>query len=260
MHIFNWSLYLYSFYAVGLFAIAGWILSLMTDKVSHINSMWSLFLLLAGCSVALLNYEATPRIVLVLTLLSIWSVRLSVHIAWRNTDQEDRRYITLRDTHTPHFWLKSAYRVFGLQAVLAWVVSLAIYGALDGETPLNALDYLGLVLVLFGLYWEIVADWQLSSFNANPANIHHVLDTGLWRYSRHPNYFGECCVWWGFYLFALAADAWWAIVSPVLMTVLLTKISGVRLMESTIVERRPAYLEYIKRTNAFIPGQPKNLK
>lgn len=256
--MFNGAVYLYSFYAIGIFALAGWMLSLMTDKVSHVDSMWSLFFILAGYSVALLNYESSPRILLVLTLLTIWGVRLSVHIAWRNIGHEDQRYAVIRNNNEPNFWLKSLYIVFGFQAVLAWIISLAIYGALDGEAPFNAVDYLGLVLVLFGLYWEIVADWQLQQFKANPANQGQVLDTGLWRYSRHPNYFGECCIWWGFYLFALAAGAWWAILSPILMTFLLLKVSGVRLLESTITERRPAYLKYIQNTNAFVPGLPKN--
>lgn len=258
--MFNWSLYLYSFYAIGTFALFGWMLSLMTNKVSHVDSMWSLFFILAGYSVALLNYDSSPRILIVLGLLSLWGVRLSVHISWRNIAHEDPRYMAIRNNNEPNFWLKSLYIVFGLQAVLAWVISLSIYGALDGQAPLNALDYLGLALVLFGLYWEVLADWQLQQFKADPANAKRVLDTGLWRYSRHPNYFGECCVWWGFYLFALAAGAWWAIVSPVLMTYLLLNISGVRLLESTITERRPDYIKYIQNTNAFVPGLPKNAK
>lgn len=258
--MFNWWLYLYSFYAIGAFALLGWMLSLMTNKVSHVDSMWSLFFVLAGYSVALLNYESSPRILLVLGLLSLWGIRLSVHISWRNIDHEDPRYVTIRENNEPNFWLKSFYIVFGLQAVLAWIISLAIYGALDGNAPLNALDYLGLLLLLFGLYWEVLADWQLQQFKANPANAKQVLRTGLWRYSRHPNYFGECCVWWGFYLFALAAGAWWAIISPILMTFLLLKVSGVRLLESTITERRPAYLDYIRNTNAFVPGLPKDAK
>jgi steroid 5-alpha reductase family enzyme len=260
MHTFNWSLYLYSFYAIGLFALMGWMLSLVTDKVSHVDSMWSLFFLLAGYSVALLNYESSPRIWLVLALLTIWSVRLCIHISWRNLGHEDQRYVVIRQNNEPNFWFKSIYIVFGLQAVLAWVISLSIYGALDGDTSFNALDYIALVLVLFGLYWEIVGDYQLNRFKANPANKNAVLNTGLWRYTRHPNYFGECCVWWGFFLFALAAGAWWAIVSPILMTLLLLKVSGVSLLESTITERRPAYLHYIKTTNAFIPGMPKHVE
>jgi steroid 5-alpha reductase family enzyme len=116
---------------------------------------------------------------------------------------------------------------------------------------------MGALVVIFGLYWESVADWQLSRFKANPENRDRVLDTGLWHYSRHPNYFGEFCVWWGFYFIALAGGAWWSIASPLLMSLLLFKVSGVALLEKTIVERRPHYQRYIKRTNAFFPWAPK---
>jgi len=110
---------------------------------------------------------------------------------------------------------------------------------------------------LAGFIWQTVADWQLANFKGKASNKGKVLDTGVWRYSRHPNYFGECCIWWGFYLIAVSAGAWWSIVSPILMTLLLLKVSGVALLEKDIGERRPAYAEYIKKTNAFIPGVPK---
>jgi len=99
-----------------------------------------------------------------------------------------------------------------------------------------------------------VADWQLARFKADPAHRGQVMDGGLWRFSRHPNYFGEFCVWWGIYLIAMSTSAWWAIASPVLMTILLLKVSGVALLEKDITERRPGYREYIARTNAFFPG------
>ena len=108
-----------------------------------------------------------------------------------------------------------------------------------------------------GMIFESVGDWQLSRFKADPANHGKVMDRGLWRYSRHPNYFGECLIWWGFFLFALSAGAWWAVAGPLLLTYLLLRFSGVTLLEETIVDRRPAYRAYIARTNAFIPGPPK---
>ncbi len=222
--------------------------------------MWSLFFLLGAYTVALLGYESSPRIFITLTLLTLWAVRLAVHIAWRGWGHEDKRYLVIRENNAPFFWFKSLYIIFALQGVLAWIISLSIYGALDGNEPFQALDYLGALLILFGLYWEIVADRQLNRFKANPDNADKVLDSGLWYYSRHPNYFGECCVWWGFFLLALAAGAWWAIVSPILMTFLLLKVSGVSLLESTISDRRPAYAAYIKNTNAFVPGIPKHAK
>lgn len=256
--MFNWSIYVYSLVAIGLFALLGWIISLIRDNVTHINSMWSLFFVLTSFTSALFIYEGSVRVYLVLTLVTLWAVRLCAYLSWRNWGpHEDRRYAEIRHNNEPLFWLKSAYMIFGMQALLAWIISISLYGAIDSNAPVNVLDYLGLLLFLFGFFWEAVADWQLTRFKDNPKNADKVLNTGLWRYSRHPNYFGECCIWWGFYLIALAGGAWWAIVSPILMMLLLLKISGVRLLEKNITERRPAYTEYIKTTNSFIPGLPK---
>lgn len=258
----NWSIYFYSLIAIGLFALWGWLLSLARNNVTHVDSMWSLFFVIAAFSSAMFMKESSARIILVLLLVTLWAIRLFIYLTWRNWgSHEDIRYATIRANNEPNFRLKSLYIVFGLQAVLAWILSISIYGAIASksidQSALILLDYLGGALFLVGFYWESVADWQLSTFKANPNNKGKVLDTGLWRYSRHPNYFGECCVWWGFYLIALASGAWWAIISPILMTLLLLKVSGVSLLESTIVERRPAYADYIKKTNAFVPGNPK---
>jgi steroid 5-alpha reductase family enzyme len=155
------------------------------------------------------------------------------------------------------FGSKSIYIIFGLQAVLAWLVNYLFMVQLTVRYTLNLTDYLGILFVIIGFVWESIGDWQLTRFKAHPSNKGKVLNTGLWRYSRHPNYFGEFCIWWGFYLIALAAGAWWAFLSPILMTLLLLKVSGVSLLESTITERRPLYADYIKNTNAFLPWRPK---
>ena len=136
--------------------------------------------------------------------------------------------------------------------------SLPLLAATTGSRPLNLLDGLALLLVLFGILFESVADAQLAAFRSKPENRGKVLDSGLWRYTRHPNYFGECVVWWGFYLFAFAAGGWWAILSPLLMTFLLLRVSGVALLEKDIAGRRPGYRDYILRTNAFLPGLPRD--
>jgi steroid 5-alpha reductase family enzyme len=250
-----WSIYLYSLYAIGLFAWLGWGLSLIRNNVTHVDSMWSLFFVIAGMATATLIDNYSARSALTLGLVTLWALRLFVYLTWRNWGpHEDSRYVQIRNNNQPHFWLKSIYIIFGLQAVLAWLISLVLFGAIASAAPINALDFLGAALFLFGFVWESIADWQLSAFKANTNNAGKVLNTGLWRLSRHPNYFGECCVWWGFYLIALAGGAWWAIISPVLMTLLLLKVSGVSLLEKTIAERRPAYVDYIKNTSAFIPS------
>lgn len=253
--MFNWHIYVYSFYAIGLFALAGWGLSLIRNNVTHVDSMWSCFFILASYTNAIFASQFSARVILVLALVTLWGMRLCIYITWRNWGpHEDSRYVEIRKNNQPNFWLKSIVIIFGLQAVLAWVISIVLHGAVLSQAPINALDYMGVLLFLVGFYWEVLGDWQLSRFKASPSNKGKVLDTGLWRYSRHPNYFGECCIWWAFYLIAVAAGAWWAIPSPILMTVLLLKVSGVSLLESTITERRPAYVDYIKNTNAFIPG------
>ena len=257
----SWPIYLYSLVTISLFAFAGWLLSLVRKNVTHVDSMWSLFFVTAALTTAafvLFIYPATARLTLVLACISIWALRLFLYLTWRNWGpHEDSRYVQIRKNNEPHFWFKSLYIIFGLQAVLAWIISVSLHVAIAATAPLNWLDYAALALFGFGFIWETLADLQLSRFKANLSNKGKVLNTGVWRYSRHPNYFGECCMWWAFYLFALAGGAWWAIISPILMTLLLLKVSGVSLLESTIVERRPAYADYIKNTNAFFPGAPK---
>ena len=257
----HWQIYLYSLASISLFAFAGWLLSLLRKNVTHVDSMWSLFFVIAAVTTAtfvLFVYPVPERLILVLACVTIWALRLFIYLTWRNWGpHEDSRYVQIRTNNEPYFWLKSIYIIFGLQAVLAWVISVSLYAAISNVSPLNFVDYVGLVLFIFGFVWETLADMQLSRFRANPNNKGKVLSTGVWHYSRHPNYFGEACVWWAFYLFALSGGSWWTIISPILMTLLLLKISGVSLLESTIIERRPAYAEYIDKTNAFFPGAPK---
>ncbi len=256
--MFNWSIYCYSLIAIGLFTLLGWLLSLARNNVTHVDSMWSLFFMLAAFVNAAFIVDLTPRAIVILALVSVWALRLFIYLTMRNWGtHEDHRYVEIRHNNQPNFAFKSLYIVFGLQAILAWLISISLFGALTSHAAINSLDYIGAALAILGLVCETLADWQLATFKANISNKGKVLSTGLWRYSRHPNYFGECCVWWGFYLIALASGAWWAIISPILMTLLLLKVSGVSLLESTIVERRPAYADYIKNTNAFVPGLPK---
>jgi steroid 5-alpha reductase family enzyme len=257
--MFSWPNYLLTLYAISLFALLGWGLSLVRSNVTHVDSMWSLFFALAAYTTVGLLDVISARAVLVLVLVTLWALRLFVYLTRRNWGpHEDHRYVEIRNNNQPYFAFKSIYIIFGLQVVLAWIISISLFGAVSSDAPINMFDYLGAAIVLFGFCWETIADNQLSQFKASPNNQGKVLNSGLWRYSRHPNYFGECCVWWGFYCIALAGGAWWAIVSPILMTLLLLKVSGVSLLESTIIERRPAYAEYIKNTNAFMPWFPKS--
>ncbi len=257
--MFDWQAYLNAFYLMLVFAFAGWLFSVYKRNVTVVDSMWSLFFLLATIVYIFHENGLTDRNTLLIGMVLIWSLRLSVYLSWRNRGpHEDHRYQAIRRNNEPHFWLKSLYIVFGLQAVLAWIVSLPLLGISVSSAPLNWLDLAGFALWFAGFAWAAIADWQLTRFKAQAANHGRVLDSGLWRYCRHPNYFGECLLWWGFYLMALGVGAWWSIIGPLLMTLLLLKVSGVALLEKDIGERRPGYADYMRRTNAFIPGKPKS--
>jgi steroid 5-alpha reductase family enzyme len=239
-------------------AFAAWLWSLFNKDVSFIDSLWSLmFLLLAGIY-AWHTPALTARSKLIVCLTALWAVRLSVHITWRNWGKpEDRRYQAIRRRNEPNFAVKSLVIVFGLQAVLAWIISLPLLGSISSRAPLGALDALGVLLWIVGMIFEAGSDWQLARFKSDVAHHDQVMDQGLWRYTRHPNYFGDFCVWWGFYLIALSAGAWWSAAGPLLMSMLLMRVSGVALLERSIGERRPAYDAYVRRTNSFFPGPPK---
>ncbi len=239
-------------------ALAGWLYSLRHDDVSIVDVLWALFFLVAAIVYFVDGTDPGGRAGLVLALVALWSLRLSTHIGLRNRGKgEDHRYQAIRENNEPGFRFKSLYIVFGLQCVLAWIISLPLLSATQSPTPLNWLDAAAFILFAVGLVFEWGGDRQLARFRGDPANDGKVLDTGLWRYTRHPNYFGNCCIWWGFYLFAAAAGGWATIISPLIMTALLLKVSGVALLEKTIGERRPGYADYVRRTNAFIPGPPK---
>ena len=253
-----------------------WIVSVVLRNVAIVDSMWSLFFLAAALTYASVSAGADaaaaapanfsimwtwgPRTMLIVLLVLLWSLRLAVYITVRNWGHgEDRRYVAIRKRNDPNFAFKSLYLVFLLQALLAWIISLPLLGAILSPAPqsLGWLDVVGLAVWLIGLFFETVGDWHLSIFKRDPANSGKVMDRGLWRYTRHPNYFGDFCVWWGFYLIALAGGAWWSIVGPLLMSTLLMRVSGVTLLERDIGKRRAGYDEYIRRTNAFFPGPPR---
>jgi len=257
--MFDWQSWLAALPVLLAIGALTWLVSLPLRNVSIVDSVWSW--LLASAALVYAWPWSAPRGMrawAVLLLVLAWALRLSVYITVRNIGHgEDRRYQEIRRRNDPGFAFKSLYLVFAFQAVLAWIVSLSLQPALASTAGWSALDCLAAGVTLFGLLWESIGDAQLAAFKADPANQGRVMDRGLWRYSRHPNYFGECCVWWGFWLFALAAGGWWGIVSPLLMTVLLLRVSGVSLLEKDIGERRPAYRDYIARTNSFIPWRPR---
>ena len=257
--MFDGVIYLTALLVLIVMGLAFWAVSVRKHDVSIVDSLWSLMFLAAAVVYLFLAETPGDRAPIVFVLVAVWAVRLSGYITWRNWGEgEDRRYQQIRARNQPGFTYNSLYLVFGLQAVLAWIISLPLLLAINSTAPLGVLDLIGLVLFAIGLTFEAVGDWQLARFKQDPDNDGKVLDTGLWRYTRHPNYFGNACLWWGFFAFAWAAGGWWSVFSPILMTFLLLKVSGVSLLESDISERRPKYRDYIRRTSAFFPWPPKS--
>ena len=255
---FDYPVWLSALPVLAIAATLTWLLSLPLRNVAIVDSLWSLMFFAAGVIYGLGSDPRAPRLAFELWLVAIWAARLSFYITARNIGKgEDHRYQEIRARNQPGFAFKSLYLVFWLQALLAWVISLPLLGAFASNAPVGALDYAGVLLWLVGMIFESVGDWQLARFKRDPANAGKVMDRGLWRYTRHPNYFGEFCVWWGFYLIALAAGAWWAILGPALMTFMLLRVSGVSLLEKDIGNRRPQYADYVLKTNAFFPGPPR---
>ncbi len=247
--------------AICALSLATWTVSVARRDASLVDRMWPVFIAAAALVFWIRLPAAGPRATLVLVLVLAWALRLGIYITRRNWGHgEDRRYQAIRARNEPGFAFKSLYLVFALQALLAWIVSAPVLVGMAGARPFGVPDAIGAAVAAFGLAFEAIGDAQMGRFKADAAHRGQVMDRGLWRYTRHPNYFGEACFWWGLALMALAGAGLagaWCLVSPLLMTVLLLEVSGVRLLEKDIVERRPAYRDYVARTPAFIPGPPR---
>lgn len=238
-----------------------WLASLPLRDASLADRVWSAFIAIPAVLYAW-RLGADSRVLVMVTLIVLWALRLGLYVTLRNWGHgEDRRYRDIRARNQPGFPLKSLWLVFLLQAVLGWLVGWPVLAAVGaGKAAWGVWDAVGAAIAAVGLLMEAVADAQLTRFRRERGTGDRVLDTGLWRWSRHPNYFGECCLWWGLGVMALSAGGWsaaWALASPLLMTMLLLKVSGVSLLEKDIGDRRPAYRDYIARTSAFIPWPPK---
>jgi steroid 5-alpha reductase family enzyme len=244
--------------------LALWGLSLRLRDVSIVDVWWGPgFAMVAWVALAL-GEGWPPRSLLLAVLVSVWGLRLGGYLLWRNHGKgEDPRYAAMRRHHGERFAWLSLVTVFGLQGLLQWIVSLPVQVALALPGPpashgWTAWDAAGVTAVALGLACESVADLQLARFKADPANAGKVMDRGLWRWSRHPNYFGDALTWWGIFLVAAATPAArWTAFAPALMTFLLLRVSGVALLERDIGKRRPEYADYVERTSAFVPWFPK---
>ena len=236
-----------------------WLVSLLLRNASIIDLFWGCgFVVIAWVAWLVLAGDGSNRRLLLLVLVTVWGIRLAGYLTWRNSGKgEDFRYQAMRKRWGRRFPLISLATVFLLQAALMLIVSLPVQAGMLTGGALGIGAALGVGLWLVGLAFEAIGDSQLARFKADSTNSGKVMDRGLWRYTRHPNYFGDACVWWGIYLVALTTATWWTIVGPGVMTMLLLRYSGVALLEKTIANRRPGYAEYAERTNAFFPGPPR---
>ncbi|MCF8378901.1 MAG: DUF1295 domain-containing protein [Bacteroidales bacterium] len=238
-----------------------WILSVIIKNVSIVDLFWGIGFVVANTYYAFSSGDLSGRKLLLLVLVTLWGLRLFIYLSIRNIGKgEDFRYQEFRRNYGPErYWWFSYFQTFLLQGMLIMIVSLPLLGvhASKNSLELNFLDYIGIIVWLIGFVFEAGGDYQLARFKQNPQNKGKVLNTGFWRYSRHPNYFGDSAVWWAFGIFSLAAGSYWQIIGSVVMTILLLKISGVALLEKTLNTKKPEYNEYIKKTSSFIPWFPK---
>jgi len=223
--------------------------------------VWGLGFVLVAWAVRLTTDQGDDaRQWLLVAMTTAWGLRLAVHLFIRNHGHgEDYRYRAMRKHYGPRFGVISLYSVFGLQGLLMFVVSLPVQlGQADPTPGLGVVAAVGVALWAIGMFFESVGDAQLARFKANPDNAGRVMNQGLWRYTRHPNYFGDACVWWGIGIVAAETGAGaWGLIGSAVMTFLLRRVSGVTMLEKTIGRRRAGYDEYIRTTSPFIPRPPR---
>jgi len=237
-----------------------WLVSLRLKNSSIVDIFWGTGFVIANWVYFMLTPDGYMlRKIIISILVSIWGLRLSIYILLRNYGKpEDFRYQKWRKESGKIWWWKSYFQVFLLQGVLLGIISIPLLAAQINPLPdhLTFFDFMGIAVWLIGFYFESMGDYQLARFKANPENKGKVMDKGVWRYTRHPNYFGDSAQWWGYFLIASTSGGWWTIYSPILMTLFLLRVSGVALLEKTM-EKRPGYKEYIRKTSAFVPWFPR---
>ena len=255
-------IYLLAFVVIMAMMTTLWIISIRIKNVSIVDLFWG-FGFVVACLVYFLKAEGLEtRKVLLLTMVAIWGLRLSIYLAWRNMGKgEDFRYQKFRKDYGAHrYWWISFFQTFLLQGVLMWLISAPLLGAqyYGSDHHLGILDFVGVFIWIIGIIFESGGDIQLARFKADPANKGKVLNKGFWHYTRHPNYFGDVAVWFGYSLICLSAGSYVPILGSFLMIALIIKVSGVALLEKTLTVTKPTYKEYIEKTSAFIPWFPKD--
>jgi steroid 5-alpha reductase family enzyme len=248
--------------AIVILMVSTWLLSVKLKDASIVDIVWGLGFVVVAWTVRLVADGNSGRGWLLTILTTVWGLRLATYLFWRNHGKgEDYRYRAMRKHYGKRFALVSLVTVFGLQGTLMWIVSLPVQLGQVRSTPsLGVVGVIGAVVWAIGLGFESIGDAQLVRFKADPANAGKVMDKGLWRYTRHPNYFGDACVWWG--LAIVAAETrlgLFGLVGAATMTLFLRRVSGVTLLERSLVKRREGYTDYVARTSPFVPRPPRKI-
>jgi steroid 5-alpha reductase family enzyme len=259
MGFFN--IYFQAFLVILLLMTILWILSVIIRNVSIVDLFWGIGFVITAVFWFFTTAGYYPRKMILLIMVAVWGIRLSGYLAWRNIGKgEDFRYREFRKKYgEKRYWWISFFQTFLLQGVLMWLISAPLLGAqfYGQNNQLGFFDFAGILFWLTGICFEAGGDFQLARFKSDPANKGKVMNKGFWRYTRHPNYFGDAAVWWGFGLISLASGSYIPVLGSLLMTALIIKVSGVALLEKSLKEQKPQYKEYIEKTSAFIPWFPK---
>lgn len=236
-----------------------WLWSVTIKNVSIVDIFWGLGFVVVNTFYFLNSENPSIRQLIVFCLVAIWGIRLAGYLAWRNIGKgEDYRYQEFRQKFGPkRYWWFSYIQTFLLQGALILIIALPLLAINTNTTSLNSLDYLAFLVWIIGFVFEAGGDYQLARFKNNPDNKGKVLNTGFWKYTRHPNYFGDATVWVSYALFCLASGSYWQIIGTIVMVLLIIKVSGVALLEKSLKNTKPQYKEYIEKTNAFFPWFPK---
>jgi len=256
-----------------IYVSIAWLISAIISRADIVDPFWGPGFFVIATTIVMFQssnhltaHSPTPGFLqlqnVLLLATAIWGLRLGLHllIRWLGEKHEDRRYAAMRLQGNERWWLHSLFTVFWLQGLIMWIVSLPIqFALLDNTTRSELWLLVGVIVFLTGLCFETIGDWQLARFRRSTDNAERVLNTGLWRYTRHPNYFGDFAVWWGLFAISIHFGApVWTVISPLIMSWLLMKFSGVGMLEKDIRSRRPGYEEYIRQTSTFWPWFPSN--
>ncbi|MCH9682715.1 MAG: DUF1295 domain-containing protein, partial [Deltaproteobacteria bacterium] len=228
--------------------------------VSIVDPIWGTTFIAAGWWYFVRTPGGDPgRKLLLMILVTVWGLRLTIYLLWRSRGEpEDPRYQAFRKHYgAERYWWFSFFQVFVLQGTLSWLIGAPLLAAQAGGGPVGWLDAVAVAVWVVGFAFEAGGDLQLARFRARRRGPNELLTTGFWRYTRHPNYFGDAACWWAYGLLSIAAGGWVAALGAVMMTALIIKVSGVALLERTLSTAKPGYAEYVRKTSAFLPWPPR---